>query len=306
MDTITKWPGSPLLRAVGATLDDGLECEAYERGFVWPAMKHVPREIAGMLEGVTPVGAQQRERAEAGPKGSTTRPWSGAAAGDSAEGPSRSGAGAPVIGRVGWAEGADNIVGLAEALQRYPQFGVSSASEEGSRVVKLFGVIQAVADLPIAASLVVFINLDNPADVQAWAWWTDGVWVGPRHTYLNGGICAFEVSDATWRPELGVKLLLNLCAVWLARQLYLRAYGRWPGLQRIHTPLERVVEQLPGESCGCGSSRPYMNCCAAEDRHRVRASDIVRRREELLRRAPTVRLGRQSKGNPIALTGAAF
>lgn len=306
MDTITKWPGSPLLRAVGATLDDGLECEAYERGFVWPAMKHVPREMAGMLKGVTSVGAQQGEGAEAGPSGSAAGPWSGAAASDSAEGPARSGAGAPVVGRVGRADGVHNIVGLAEALQRYPQFGISSASEEGSCVVKLFGVIQAVADLPIAASLVVFINSDNPADVQAWAWWTDGVWVGPRHTYLNGGICAFEVSDETWRPELGVKLLLNLCAVWLARQLHLRAYGRWPGLQRIHTPLERVVEQLPGEFCGCGSSRPYARCCAAGDRHRVRAGDIIRRREELLCREPTVRLGRQTKGNSTAVTRASF
>lgn len=295
MDTITKWPGSPLLRAVGATLDDGLECEAYERGFVWPAMKHVPRDMTGMLEGVTPVGAQQGEGAEAGPRGSAAGSWSGAAAGDSAEGPARSRASAPVVGRLERAEGAQNIVGLAEAMQRYPQFGMSSASEEGSRVVKLFGVIQAVADLPIAASLVVFINSDNPADVQAWAWWADGVWVGPRHTYLNGSICAFEVSDETWRPEFGLKLLLNLCSVWLARQLYLRAYGRWPGLQRVHTPLERVVEQLPGEFCGCGSSRLYLRCCGASDRRKVSAGDIHRRREELLCRAPTVGFAQQAK-----------
>jgi hypothetical protein len=283
-----------LLRAVGATLDDGLECEAYERGFVWPATKHVPRDMTGMLEGVTPVGAQQGEGPEAGPGRSTARPWSRTTDCDSAERPAGSGPGTPVVGRVKQVEGTQNIVGLAEALQRYQQFGISSASVGGSSTTKLFGVIQPIPDLRIAASVVLFINPNNPSEeVRAWAWWTDGVWVGPRHTYLNGSICAFELPDKTWHPQLGVRLLLNLCSVWLARQLYLRAYGRWPGLQCIHTPLERVVEQRPGELCGCGRDRLYTACCAARDRAKVRASDILKRNEELLRRAPI--LGNESR-----------
>lgn len=277
MYTITQWPGSPLLIAVGRTLDEGLECVAYEHGFVWPTTKHVPKHLAGMLEGVIADGAQQGQGAQAGPGGPAAGPRQGAAAGGSAQGAASGDSGAPLVGRV------SEVTGLAEALERYPQFALGGASEG---VVKLFGVIQPIADLPIAASLVVYIPLNSPAATVGWAWWTDGVWVGPRHTYASGNICAFEVTDGTWRPELGVRLLLDLCAAWLARQLYLRAYGRWPGLQRIHSALERQAEQLPGEYCGCGSMRKYERCCASSDRIAVALRDVERRREELMRRGP--------------------
>lgn len=285
MNTITKWPGSPLLRAVGRTLDNGLECLAYERGFVWPAAKHVPNDLAGMLEGVMTDGAQKGEGAQTGPDGSEPGPWQGPAPGDSAEGATDCSAGAPVVGRVGRIEGSERVESLSEALRRYEQFDVGSAS---GGVVKLYGVIQPIADLPISASLVVYVPLANPAEARAWAWWTDGMWVGPRHTYVDGNVCAFEVADGTWRPELGVRLLLDLSAVWLARQLYLRAYGRWPGMQRIHTPVERVTEQLPGEFCGCGRARLYEACCAERDRDAAGIRDIKRRRDELMRRGPNL------------------
>ncbi len=285
MNGITKWPGSPLLQAVGRTLDDGLECVAYERGFVWPAAKHVPRGLAGMVEGVMTDGAEREEGAQTGPGGSESGPWQGTTPGDSAEGATDRSAGAPVVGGVARIEGDERVEGLTEALRRYEQFDVSSAS---AGVLKLFGVIQPIADLPISASLVVYVPLANPVDSRAWAWWTDGMWIGPRHTYVDGNVCAFEVADGTWRPELGVRLLLDLCAVWLARQLYLRAYGRWPGLQRIHTPVERLTEQLPGEYCGCGRARLYEVCCAGRDHHAASAGDIRRRRDDLMRRGPNL------------------
>lgn len=277
MHAITKWPGSPLLLAVGRSLDEGLECVAYEHGFVWPTTKHVPKQLAGMLDGVMTDGVQQGQGAQAGPGGSAAGARQGAAPGGSAQGTAGGDSGAPFLGRV------NEATGLAEALQRYPQFVVGSASEG---VVKLFGVIQPIADLPISASLILYVPVETPAATVAWAWWTDGVWVGPRHTYAGGNICAFEVADGTWRPQMGIRLLLDLCAEWLARQLYLQAYGRWPGLQRIHTALERQAEHLPGEYCGCGKAQQYDACCALRDRHDAGVRDVERRREELMRRGP--------------------
>lgn len=294
MEPITKWPGSPLLLAVGRTLDDGLECVGYEGGFIWPATKHLPTQLVGTLEGVIEDGAEQGEGSETGSERPASWRREGSAASDSAEGSAGRRAGASLVGPVGTVEGSGSVVGLGEALRRYPQFGISSASDRGSPVVKIFGVIQPIADLPIAASVTVYLPVDNPAASGAWAWWTAGIWVGPRHTYLNGSICAFEIADETWHPELGISRLLNLYAVWLARQLYLRAYGRWPGFQRIHTPLERVVEQLAGEYCGCGNPLPYERCCARRDHGQVSSRDIVRRRDELLRRGPALPYGRST------------
>jgi hypothetical protein len=44
--------------------------------------------------------------------------------------------------------------------------------------------------------------------------------------------------------------LLDLQIVWIARHLYLRRFGRWPGRQVLHTAFERLREE----------------CCLASDR----------------------------------------
>lgn len=186
---------------------------AYEGGFVWPATKHLPEELVGVFDEVTTDGASQGEGAPgaSGPRSQAT------GAGEAAAWPTAAGSGAPVVGSVVAGE-----YDLAEALRRYPQFEVSKSGSSASGAVGLCGVIQPIADLPTSASMAVHLPAGNPAELRAWAWWTEGVWVGPRHTYIDGSVCAFEIRENTWDPGLGVVLLLNLYSVWLAKQLYLR------------------------------------------------------------------------------------
>jgi hypothetical protein len=103
------------------------------------------------------------------------------------------------------------------------------------------------------------------------------VWIGPRHTYADGSICAYERQDLTWTREMGPQPLLDLISLWVARQIYLRAYGRWPGMQRVHTPLERILVQNATELCGgCASGKTYARCCYRKDLLAVSAAELRR------------------------------
>jgi hypothetical protein len=102
--------------------------------------------------------------------------------------------------------------------------------------------------------------------VSSWAWWTTGIWVGPRHTnYPDGSICSFEESDGTWNTRDSLVPLLDLHSVWLVRHLHLRHFGRWPGRQVLHTAYERVAENGACEFCGCDSGELYAACCQQRD-----------------------------------------
>ena len=103
--------------------------------------------------------------------------------------------------------------------------------------------------------------------VRAWAWWDIGVAVGPRHTYLDATICAFEPHDrtGTWSREAGVVQLFDFISVWLVRHMHLNSFGTWPGPQIIHTALERRELQREGELCGCGGKKPYAQCHGPND-----------------------------------------
>jgi hypothetical protein len=133
--------------------------------------------------------------------------------------------------------------------------------------------IRPVEDLADSALLVSRYPLAENEDVRIWAWWRTGVWVGPRHTYKDGSICAFEVSHGIWTRQDPLWKFFDLAAVWLTRHLHLLAYGRWPGRQIIHTPVERLVEQQPGELCGCDSGRGYDDCHRSLDRAAVPAQE---------------------------------
>ena len=298
MNTITnqrRWPGSPLLRAVGQSLDEGLEVVTYEGGFVWPATKHVPRALAGLLEEVSIDGAQPEESPGAsGASGAPRAPRAprapGAPAGEAASRPSDTGSGASLVRSVA----APALIFRAEVLPRYPQFGMRVSSTSGESSAS--GMIQPLADLTFSATVIVQCSADS---VRGWAWWQPGVWVGPRHTYNDGSICAFEPSHGTWSPERGLEALLDLYSVWLTKQLHLRAYGTWPGLQRVHTPLERLAEQHPNELCGCGRNVTYARCCFLNDQMKVHSDEVDRRRIELLHRGPMLTSTEAARGKTI-------
>jgi hypothetical protein len=102
-----------------------------------------------------------------------------------------------------------------------------------------------------------------------WAWWHPGIRVGPRHTnpgsYGGGSICAVDGEDGLWGPGDPLVDLLDLCSVWLLRQLHLAVFARWPGPQRLHTAYERLTEHRPNELCGCGTLNRYERCCLDGD-----------------------------------------
>jgi hypothetical protein len=259
-----RW-GSPLLHDIGVALDLGHRCVVYDRGFVRPAANPIVWKLAGRLEGVMSNGANQGER----PGGSgRRRPGAGGEAGGEAReaAPATArGASASVerqlasLDRLELDESAKSRI--HEALCAYPQFGVRSVSAG----FWISGRVQPVFDLSVTATMSTFIPRDERAQTQAWAWWEEGVWIGPRHTYKDGSICAFELRDRTWVRGESIATLLDLQVVWICRQMFLREYGRWPGRQMIHSPLERVLEQHRGEFCGCGSDDRYEACCRDRD-----------------------------------------
>jgi len=107
----------------------------------------------------------------------------------------------------------------------------------------------------------------TPLLARGWAFWANGIWVGPRHTNWDGSICAFADADRAWVPNDSIVNLLDLYTTWAVRHLHLSEFGRWPGPQLAATPAERILEQHPTELCGCGrsSTAKYSECCSSKD-----------------------------------------
>lgn len=186
---------------------------------------------------------------------------------------------------------------LAGVREEYPQL---RARHDGE-VVWLTGAVEPVPNFRERFTLVVAVPVDGTVPVRAWAWWSCGVAVGPRHVYHDGSICAFEPEDAAkrfgdWRRGTSLVRLLDFISVWLTRHAYLREFGRWPGHQMLHTVLERRLWNRPDEFCGCGASRLYAACHARADHAAgeveiareigVAVGDLARIRRELVGRAP--------------------
>jgi len=242
-----------------------MTCSVYEGGSVWPAAELLPNDLAGVLQGVSANGdTLDREGRRGQGEERQTREAAARSAAASA-GPS-------------FVRGVDVITSLPEARLAYPQLQISSVSGNAAHPdgFRLIAVIQPVADLTTTATIAMYWPIDPSADVMSWSWWADGIWIGPRHTYPNGSICSFETHDRTWVRGKGPQPLFDLHALWVVRQMYLRAYGRWPGQQRIHTPIGRLLEQRPDELCGCGSTKRYGNCHIADDTNTVSAADVER------------------------------
>lgn len=127
---------------------------------------------------------------------------------------------------------------------------------------------------------------------RSWAFWDAPIyrspqWIGPRHTYLDGSVCAFEPSDGTWKFGDSLVTLLDLYTLWAFRQLHLEVTGRWPGPQVATLRLERLVELRPDELCGCENPRGrYRDCCQAKDISELTAADFVLYQTVFGHRAP--------------------
>lgn len=280
--------GSPLLARIGATLHVGRRCAVYDGGFVRPAADPPVINLAGALEGVIGNGAHHgRQEAR-----------SARAAGEGRQGQARDASSSTTrrtaaalerqliaLDRLGLKESLTSLI--AEALRAYPQFALRGVSAG----VWLCGEVQPVADLPRRAAMATFVPHHSDAEIQSWAWWSDGVWIGPRHTYADGSICAFERGDTTWIRGKSLATLLDLQTLWICQQLFLRAYDWWPGRQMLHSPVERQLVQRPGELCGCGSDASYEACCHDADLAKVATEcsfSLAMARSRIIHRGPRI------------------
>lgn len=127
--------------------------------------------------------------------------------------------------------------------------------------------IRPVPGLAERALLITRHSVRTSHAQATWAWWDNGIWIGPRHTNMGpeigGSVCAFDESDHI--PKDDHALYLDLIALWTVRQLYFAIRGRWPGMQLLHTAYERLRYHGPGEFCGCASGRLYEDCCRPAD-----------------------------------------
>lgn len=251
--------GRDVLRKIGDDLDRDIYPVVHTNGMVLPDSSRLSN----------PSGKEIRHayHTETGTARSQARQGEGSSAGSaSAEGPE-----ARLLGLPGLTE--DLAQRLGWALAANPTTRVRVAPP----VVWLLTRNHPIHGLPDEALILTCLPLDPDGGVDkanrpfsSWAWWDMGIWIGPRHTnFGDGSICSFEPSHRTWCPGDSILTLLDLHAVWVARQLHLRHFGRWPGRQVLHTAHERLLDQRPGELCGCGTLRPYAECHQPEDRGRA-------------------------------------
>jgi len=263
----------PLLRQIGEDLDQDLSLVVSRGGTVWPSAGRPLTWQLGTQEG-SPRGAPTPGPARAGR--STARQGQGTtsdvAAGSSAR------AAASLIRQLGAGEMV--VQDIVEAGVAYPQLIVRPASS----MLLIEGRVFPLAGHDLGAFLLMGYPLNPLLPVHCWAWWTDGTWIGPRHTnYGIASVCAYEPTDGTWTRGRPLVALLDLISTWVLRHLHLKEVGRWPGGQALHTAHERLGESGPDEWCGCGARRRYVDCHRASDL----AVGEAARRDEHQARTPT-------------------
>jgi hypothetical protein len=246
-----------LLRQIGIDLDQRRTLVVYGGGMVWPSTGRPPQYLGTSEE----VIANGETREQTGSEGSATGSRQGTAVNGAARSRTTGSAASFLSAVVGW--DADRRADLQEAIDAYEM--VPSIAAPG---VWLSTTVTPVFGNRASADLVVGVPNDVSRRVKGWAWWTDGgMPIGPRHTnYPCGSICAFEPPDGTWDRDSSLVRLLDLYAVWVAKQMHLLRFGLWPGEQALHTASERLREHRPHELCGgCRSLRMYKNCCKPKD-----------------------------------------
>ncbi len=248
--------GIERLTALGAELDAGRYPSVFTGGVVEPGA--TPSAVGPGIEEDFGYGGGRAGGSAAGSRqGSAGR--ARAAGGSAAARQGEASASTSVVGEFE----AECLTGELSGVEvAYPRVRIHATPD----TVILLNWIQPIRGLPDSALLLTAWPRAYERWPASWAWWSPGIWVGERHTnYPDGSVCAFEVSDGTWRRGQSAVGFLDLQSIWLARHLYLKRLGRWPGRQILHTAHERVSEHRPGELCGCDSEGIYERCCRERD-----------------------------------------
>lgn len=109
-------------------------------------------------------------------------------------------------------------------------------------------------------------------DIRVWAFWSEGLLVNSFHQYPDRSACVHMVrGPRSWVWGLHpFKLLVHWSVFWIAKELYEREFGRWPGLHHCSGYI-RALRDKPNEWCGCGrvegkgDADRYRNHCRPED-----------------------------------------
>jgi len=244
-----------LLRQIGEDLDQDKSLIVSRGGTVWPSagqpLSHELGAKEGSLNGTPTAGPAWAGRSAARKGQGTPR--------DTAAG-SPASAAASLLRQLGVREWVvRDVVGAGSA---YPQLIVRPAPATLWLEMHLY----PLSGYARGSFLLIGYPLDALLPIQSWAWWTDGLWIGPRHTnYGHASVCAYEPSDGTWARGRELVSLLDLIATWVVRHIHLLEYGRWPGGQALHTAYERLAEIRPGERCGCELPLRYEDCHRFDD-----------------------------------------
>lgn len=255
------------LRELGQQLDRHVFPNVFVGGIVRP------RKAADLSQPLGQENGNDRQGQEGSPTRSRQRP---ARRQGQAGGTRPSGASTPVVvgsPREAYQRQLTTICGAYPGSQFWAQ-------DDGLWLLARSNVLEG---LDRHAVFLVAIPDDFGGIVQAWGFWSRGnigfaTWIGPRHTnFPHGSICAFNPADGTWKNGDALRLLLDMYSLWAARQLYLEAFGRWPGAQIARWRYERLVETHPDELCGCGSlEKSYAECCRPKDLQANCVADAIR------------------------------
>lgn len=280
--------GRDLLRLIGNGLDDS----------VWPGVARGGRLVpAQPITGNEAGSAKEAISDGAGPEGRSAGPATGSREGTAgrrtSERSSSPDQAAPIFRQLSLRMASE----LDEVVSAYPQVQIEITSSR----VWLTANIRPIRGLFVSAKVATLVSLDQPAKAVSWARWNSGArfgrWIGPRHTYADGSICAFDIGDAGWdAPTLRERM--DAIALWIARQIFLAEFGRWPGPQVMKSPAERLFFQAPAELCGaCDSGLPYSRCHQDFDLKnpgRDPDRDVAHHLFRMLPREITQRLGLQA------------
>lgn len=264
-----NYPNLKILEEIGTLLDQ----DRYEE--IVCCRTGVVRPRISLL---TPNKEQYYERENFSPTQRPNRPSTGPWAGSTerqrqTNRPGASLQASPVI--------LDNLSGiykseLAEVLTEFPNTKIWE-QEDG---MWLITESRLLPEFWLKAKFIIWIPYSRTILVRGWGFW-DGIllekpkWIGPRHTNFDGSICAFEISDETWVAGMSINELLRYYSLWAIRHLHLNFFGRWPGHQAVHTPIERLRELHHNEYCGCDNSVSlYNDCCYRNDLEFIRSKNL--------------------------------
>jgi hypothetical protein len=255
-----------ILKDIGHQLDEDIFPRIKNGGIVTPGETAVPKST----------WAEEKKDERQRPRRPETRPWTGPAGGQrqTDRGGTRSTA-PPIVCADLQTQYEGELTAVHEA---YPGTRVWH-QEEGLWLLTESALLPGLWQKAVFLTGIPFARTRT---VRSWGFWMGipqryPTWIGPRHTnFPDGSICAFEPSDGTWYLGNSLLVLLDLYTLWALRHLHLQVFQRWPGRQVAHHVHERLIELKPTECCGCGSNRPYSDCCQEKDLRSDRIKEAIR------------------------------